>query len=205
MRATLSWTTGRATRRGRGGQTGIGSLRCPPWRESYVKHKDKEGKAIPEVPQTSTSILIGATFSSARFNALETLDGICWRFSYYRASALAAQFLSHELIEFTGLEAFKGLRGEIRLSAEARQAWNALQRKNRRQIEEERGSDAANETYGSVLASSPDKIPKLAMVFKVARAGSRTRQGTGRSSRRTPWISRSGTRLTASRRTKTST
>ena len=23
---------------------------CPPWRESYLKHKEKEGKAIQEVP-----------------------------------------------------------------------------------------------------------------------------------------------------------
>ena len=88
----------------------------------------------------------------------------------------ALSFCSHELIEFTGLEAFKGLRGEIRLSAEARQAWNALQRKNRRQIEEERGIDAASETYGSVLASSPDKIPEVGDGFR----GCSLAQGQGK-------------------------
>jgi hypothetical protein len=75
-------------------------------------------------------------------------------------------FCSHELIEFTGaLEALKGLRGEMRQG----QAWNALQRKNQRQIEEERGIDAASETNGSVLVSNPDKILKLAMIFEVGR------------------------------------
>ena len=51
--------------------------------ENYLKHKEKEGKAIQEVPETSTSILIGATPASARFSALETRDGMRWRFNYY--------------------------------------------------------------------------------------------------------------------------
>ena len=43
---------------------------CPPWVENYLKHEKKEGKAVQEVETTSTSILLGATPSSARFNAL---------------------------------------------------------------------------------------------------------------------------------------
>ena len=56
---------------------------CSSWRESYIKHKEEEGEAIQEIAQTSTSILIGTTFSSARFSALETRDGMRRRFNYY--------------------------------------------------------------------------------------------------------------------------
>ena len=63
---------------------------CPPWRESYVKHKEKEGKAIQEVPETSTSILIGATPASARFQ----------RAGDARRNALAVQLL-HERVLWT--------------------------------------------------------------------------------------------------------
>ena len=57
----------------------------------------------------------------------------------------------------------------MRLSPEAFELWNQLQMENRRQIEEERGIDAASETYGSVLASSPAKTLKLAMIFEIWR------------------------------------
>ena len=56
---------------------------CSLWRENYIKHKEEEGEAIQEIAQTSTSILIGTTFSSARFSALETRDGMRRRFNYY--------------------------------------------------------------------------------------------------------------------------
>jgi hypothetical protein len=42
---------------------------CPPWRESYLKHKKGDGGAIQEVPETSTSILIGATPEGAPVSA----------------------------------------------------------------------------------------------------------------------------------------
>ena len=149
---------------------------CPPWRESYVKHKEKEGKAIQEVPETSTSILIGATPESARFSALETRDAMRWRFNYYtsesfgRMIAWPLSYDSCELSEFTGaLEGLKDLKGEIRLIPEAFELWKQLQSENRRKIEAVSGIDSASETYGSVLAFSPAKTLKLAMIFEVCR------------------------------------
>ena len=149
---------------------------CPPWRESYVKHKKKEGKAIQEVPETSTSILIGATPESARFSALETRDGMRWRFNYYTSERFGRMipwplsYDSCELIEFTGtLEGLKDLKGEMRLSPEAFELWKQLQVENRRQIEAVSGIDPASETCGSMLAASPAKTLKLAMIFEVCR------------------------------------
>ena len=149
---------------------------CSSWRESYIKHKKEEGEAIQEIVKTSTSILIGTTFSSARFSALETRDGMRRRFCYYVSESFGRMIHwplyhnSYELIEFTGaLEALKELKGEMRLSPEAFELWKQLQVANRRQIEAVRGIDAASETYSSVLASSPDKILKLAMIFEVTR------------------------------------
>jgi hypothetical protein len=57
----------------------------------------------------------------------------------------------------------------MRLSAEAREVWNALQRENRRQIEAVNGIDPASEIYGSMLAASPVKTLKLAMIFEACR------------------------------------
>jgi hypothetical protein len=149
---------------------------CSPLRESYVKHKKEEGKAIQEIAQTSTSIVIGTTFSSARFSALETRDGMRRRFNYYISESFgrmihrSLNYDSYELIEFTaGLEGLKDLKGEMVLSSEAFNLWMQLQVENRRQIEEIKGIDAASETYGSVLASSPDKTLKRAMIFEVCR------------------------------------
>jgi hypothetical protein len=150
---------------------------CPPWRESYLKHEKKEGKAIQEVPQTSTSILIGATPEGARFSELETRDGMRWRFNYYtserfgRMIAWPLSYDSRQLTEFTrALEALKDLKGEMRLSPEAFELWKQLQMENRRKIEAVSGIDPASEIYGSVLASSPAKTLKLAMIFEVCRS-----------------------------------
>jgi hypothetical protein len=149
---------------------------CSSWRESYLKHEKKEGKAIQEIPETSTSILIGTTFSSARFSALETRDGMRRRFSYYVSESFGRMICwplnydSYELIEFIGsLEAIRDLKGEMCLSPEAFELWKHLQVENRRQIEAVSGIDSASETYSSVLASSPAKILKLAMIFEVSR------------------------------------
>ena len=93
----------------------------------------KEGKAIQEIPETSTSILIGATPEGARFSALETRDGMRWRFNYYvserfgRMIPWPLSYDSHELIEFTRtLEGLKDLKGEMRLSPEAFELWESF-------------------------------------------------------------------------------
>ena len=81
--------------------------------------QEEDGKAIQEVPETSTSILIGATPESARFSALETRDGMRWRFSYYMSERFGRMipwplsYDSRELIEFIGeLEALKASRAK---------------------------------------------------------------------------------------------
>jgi hypothetical protein len=149
---------------------------CSSWVENYVKHKEEEGEAIQEVAQTSTSILIGTTFSSARFSALETRDGMRRRFNYYVSESFGRRirwplnYNSYELIELIGaLEALKDLKGEMVLSPEAFELWDQLQAENRRQIEEIKGIDAASETYGSVLASAPTETLKRAMIFEICR------------------------------------
>ena len=77
---------------------------------------------------------------------------------------------SHELTEFARtLEALKSLKGEMRLSPEAFELWEELHTENRRQIEEVKGIDAASETYSAVLAASPAKTLKLAMIFEACR------------------------------------
>ena len=68
----------------------------------------------------------------------------------------------------------KSLKDEMRWSPQAFELWKQLQVENRRQIEEVSGIDPATlaplgETYSAVLAASPVKILKLAMVFEISR------------------------------------
>jgi hypothetical protein len=156
---------------------------CPPWRESYIKHKKGDGEAIQEVSQTNTSTLIGTTPVDARFSALEARVGMRQRFSYYTSERFGRlitwplSYDSDELIEFTRtLEAIRDLKGEMRLSVEARELWKHLQVENRRQIEAVSDIDSASEIHGSVLAASPAKTLRLAMIFQICRwAKDRTR------------------------------
>jgi hypothetical protein len=150
---------------------------CPPWVENYLKHEKKEGKAIQEVPETSTSILIGATPVDARFSALvETRDGMRWRFSYYvserfgRMIPWPPSYSSDELGKLVAeLEALRSLKGEMRLSPQAFELWKHLQAENRRQIEAVNGIDSVSEVHSGMLAFSPVKTLKLAMLFEISR------------------------------------
>ena len=99
-----------------------------------------------------------------------------WRFNYYtsesfgRMIAWPLSYDSCELSEFTGaLEGLKDLKGEMRLIPEAFELWKHLQSENRRKIEAVSGIDPASETCGGMLASSPPKTLKLAMIFEVCR------------------------------------
>ena len=149
---------------------------CPPWRGATSGTRRQRVRRSRRSQGTSTSILIGPTPSSSRFSALETRDGMRWRFSYYTSEAFGRMipwplsYDSHELIEFTGaLEGLKDLKGEMRLSPEGFELWKQLQVENRRQIEAVSGIDPASETCGSMLAASPAKTLKLAMIFEVCR------------------------------------
>ena len=158
---------------------------CPPWRESYLKHKEKEGKAIQEVPADKHLDPDRRDASRARVSApwrraTECAGGsITTRVSAFgRMIPWPLSYDSRELIEFTGaLEGLKNLKGEMRLSPEAFELWKQLQVENRRQIEAVSGIDPASETHGSMLAVSPVKTLKLAMIFEVCRWAQRQDEG----------------------------
>ena len=57
----------------------------------------------------------------------------------------------------------------MRLIPAAFELWKQLQSENRRKIEAVSGIDPASETCGGMLASSPAKTLKLAMIFEVCR------------------------------------
>ena len=144
---------------------------CRGWRESYLRNKKEDGEAIREVLETTTSVLLSATPSSARFDALEVGDEMRQRFSCYTGKHFARMiywppgYNSDELSKLVAeLGTLKTLQGEMRLSREAFGLWRELQAGNRRQIE-----DSANEIHASVLAASPVKTLKLSMLFEACR------------------------------------
>jgi hypothetical protein len=43
---------------------------CPPWRETYLKHKEKEAKAIQEVPESRNNPSFAQPLRQAVTNAI---------------------------------------------------------------------------------------------------------------------------------------
>ena len=144
---------------------------CCAWQQNYIRQED-EGEADQIIPVTSTSLLIGSTLNSARFNGLADPDGMRRRFSYYISERLARTILWPEnyhnmdqLIDSLG--PLRELQGEMRLSTAARKRWDPIQIENRSQLNAL--PSMVNETLGNALASYPIKILKTAMLFEVCR------------------------------------
>jgi hypothetical protein len=68
---------------------------CGDWGQRYRNQKAKGGKGSKRyIPQTSTSLLYGSTFDSARLHGIPCADGLRSRFSYY-LSERRAQTIYH--------------------------------------------------------------------------------------------------------------
>lgn len=148
---------------------------CQKWNQNYIRQEDETGKANETIAETSTSFLIATTFNSARFNGLETRDGMRRRTSYYVSEGLAriihwpADNPDEKNALIMRLQPLLALSGEMRLSADALKLWSSIQDDNRAQIGKVHGFDAASEALGTTLSESPSKILKRAMIFEICR------------------------------------
>jgi len=148
---------------------------CQKWNQNYIRQEDAGGKANETIPETSTSFLIATTFNSARFNGLETRDGMRRRTSYYVSEGLAriiywpADSPDEKNALILGLQPLLALSGEMKLSPDALKLWKTIQDDNRAQIAKVHGIDAASEALGTTLSESPSKILKRAMIFEICR------------------------------------
>jgi hypothetical protein len=157
---------------------------CRAWRQNYIKQeKEEKGACDQQIDETSTSLLIGTTLNNARFNGLETRDGMRRRVCYYLSERAARQLDwpeplasvdAYELVRV--LSRLLTLEGEMKLSPDAMGLWTTIQTQNRRAIAEIEGLDHASEAHASMMAESPAKILKRAMIFEVARWAVDTRR-----------------------------
>ena len=150
---------------------------CELWAQNYMRQKkDDNGSITQTIPANSTSLLIGTTLNNCRFNQLEVRDGMRRRVNYYVSEHLArtidwpsrpveAEFQSI----CTSLRKIRGLKGEMKLSDDAKITWSRIQKDNRKQIDSTTGSDPAADAHLSALAEVPSKILKMAMIFEACR------------------------------------
>jgi DNA polymerase-1 len=149
---------------------------CEALSEAFRRNKKKKGARSVKrtIPETSTTLLFGATFADALFSKQKSQQGLARRFLYYLAST-SGRFIkwpTQQSIEpiadlFKPLLAFKG---PLRLAPEADGLWEEFQHANRARLAEvpENRPDLAH-----ALSSEPTHVLKVAALFELATAAAR--------------------------------
>jgi len=153
---------------------------CRDWKQAFKQNKNSSDGCVERyIPETSTSILIGAPFHISRFQGLEIRDGMRRRVLPYVAEKMERTIYFPREIEgsdFNALVArFKPLIGDLPLgkysfSDSASDLWCSIQDNNR-----ERGNnlpinmDSQTEALASILSEEPSHTLKIAMIFEACR------------------------------------
>jgi hypothetical protein len=145
---------------------------CAELTECFMRNKSKTSGPKRTVPETSTSVVIGGTFSVATFPLAQVKEGMARRFMYSVAETLGRTIHWPErLPSFTIADLFKpllNLSGEIYMPRQGQvwDCWVACQDKNRKDINEV-GAD--NEVLAARLTSAPSQVLKVAMNYEACR------------------------------------
>jgi hypothetical protein len=157
------------------GQRLLSLYDCKPLSENFRRNRREGGEDQPEgrriITETSTSILLGATFNVANFRGAEIRAGLQRRFIYYLAEehgrflALPPDGNVEELIRIGGrLWGLKShYRGAFKLSPDALDLWTDIQKQNRRKLR-----NAQTEAEAGRLNGEPMHILKVAMLFSLS-------------------------------------
>jgi hypothetical protein len=147
---------------------------CGRLTESFRKNKSETSAGRREVPETSTSVLFGATFNVAAFQGQQIRAGLARRFLDYIADAHGRLIVRPDKVDLSGLiNLFKPilrLKGEVDFSPEAFTVWDQYQRDNRNQLD---AADILNEPLCSRLSSAPTHVQKISMLFESCRCAYR--------------------------------
>jgi hypothetical protein len=156
---------------------------CEALSEAFRRNKKEAAKTIKRtIPETSTNVLLGATFVDALFSKQKSQQGLARRFLYYIASS-PGRFLDwpdpQSIVpvadRFKPLLAFKG---PLALAAEAKELWRAFQLANRARLIDvpDNRPDLAH-----ALSSEPTHVLKVAALFGLAIATAEAASASGRS------------------------
>jgi hypothetical protein len=147
---------------------------CKWLAESFRRNKEsKEGTPRRFIPETSTSIVFGATFNICQFQGHEIRSGLQRRFNYYLAErhgrflAVPAKSDQMQLLAVTEVVAkLVSLEDtECQFASEAAELWESFQRENRRELN---ATNANRESQLARLNGQPVHVLKLAMIFQAA-------------------------------------
>ena len=148
---------------------------CGQLNEAFRKNQQSGDSSQRIIPETSTSIIFGATFNICRFSKLEVRDGMSRRFLYYVAEKTGAfipnppQFNNTEFVDLClQFEKLKEYQGQMRFSEEAMLQWIEFQRQIR-DIRNNLPMDEANMEYCQILSEVPSLVIKIAMIFHICR------------------------------------
>lgn len=149
---------------------------CKGMGETFRRNQqDHEGTGRRYIPETSTSMVLGATFNICQFQGHEIRTGLQRRFLYYLAEGhgrfIAVPAKSDEM-EFLALcerlaKTTKLTDIEFQFSPDGGDLWTGFQKENRKRLAEG-GFGAAREAYLARLNGQPNHVLKIAMVFQVA-------------------------------------
>jgi hypothetical protein len=142
--------------------------------ENYRRNADKKKKQTETrrvIPQTSTTVLMGATPADACFQGQDVKMGMARRFIFAVAESPARVIEIPPDIDVEPLvELFKCLpdyEGICRFSPEAEKLWRHYQRENRREISK---TDQRRETSVQRLNSAPMQTLSVAMGYEACRS-----------------------------------
>jgi hypothetical protein len=155
------------------GQRLLNLFDCKGLFESFRRNEESNKNSRREIDETSTSMVLGATFNICQFHGHEIQSGLQRRFLNYVAEK-HGRFIpvpplsAHS--EFLGIiEKLKKLkklpRHEFSFGENALKIWTEFQKINRQRMENE---GFGNETHIYRLNGQPEHVLKLAMIFEIS-------------------------------------
>jgi Bifunctional DNA primase/polymerase, N-terminal len=151
---------------------------CKDLRESFMRNRSgKSQRTLRVINETSTSVLLGATFNIACFQDQATRAGITRRFLFYVADGhgrmIVRPGLSDNSLLVRQFAFLTTIKGEIDFTPDAAARWERFQKENRRQLN---ATDTFDETEQSRLSSAPMQTLKIAILFASCTAAKQSQQ-----------------------------
>ena len=143
---------------------------CKRLAESYLRNKSETTSADRIVPETSTSVLFGATFNVAAFQGQQVKEGLARRFLYYIADKHGRKIVNPPTVNLHELsDLFKqllGFSGEVCFDSEATAVWEAFNDDNRDRYAT---TTFSQDALAGRISSEPTHVAKIAIIFEACR------------------------------------
>ncbi len=149
------------------GQRFLNLYDCKALSESFERNRKGKGDGRRNIPETCTSVLLGATFDICRLSGRGISSGLQRRFIFYAAERhgrfipcppSADKSKVDQLVEM--LKKLSKVSVACSFSDEANARWELFQRRNRQLLQQEK-----DEAHLARLNGAPRQVQKVAMLF----------------------------------------